>query len=29
MARCGLPSMKVHFLVDPHVAQATLQLPEA
>ena len=29
MARCGLPSMEVHFLVDPHVVQATLQLSEA
>ena len=29
MTRCRLSSMEVHFLADPHVAQATLQLPEA
>ena len=26
MARCGLASMEVHVLIDPYVAQATLQL---
>ena len=29
MARCGFSSMKLYFLVDRHVAQATLQLSEA
>ena len=29
MARCGVPSMGVHFLDYSHDAQATLQQPEA
>ena len=29
MARCGISSMNIHFLVDPHVAQVTQHLRKA
>ena len=29
MAKCGLPSIEVHFSIDPHIAQPILQLPGA